>query len=164
MMNSLHNSEIQIPAFRYLQGKGIVPTALADPISPLVPESLRVSVVFTDFTETQRALDRAVELAIDLRAETRIIVPHVVPYPLALECPVVPLEFLCSQLQSLAAAAGADPYIHVYLCRDKVELLLKLLPERSIVVIGARKRWLWPVEAERLARRLDKKGFAVVLV
>src|SRR6188472_4544316 len=141
MTNSLHNSEIHIHGFRYLHGKGIVPTGLTDPTEPLVPERLRVSVVYTDFTATQRALDRAVELAVDLRAETRIIVPHVVPYPLSLECPVVPLEFLCGHLQSLAAAAGADPYIHVYLCRDKVELLLKLLPERSIVVIGARKRW-----------------------
>jgi hypothetical protein len=129
-----------------------------------MPERLRINVVFTEIQSTELALKRAVELAIDLGAETQIIVPHIVPYPLALECPVVPLEFMCKQLEILAASVGADPYIHVYLCRDAIALLRKLLPPGSIAVLHARNRWLFPSKSQRIARALQRYGCAVVVV
>lgn len=153
-----------VAVFRYVWGRGMVPNALVEPLESSKPQRLQINVVYTDLPKTEIALKRAVELAIDLAAETQIIVPHVVPYPLALECPAVPLEFTCKQLETLAGSAGADPYIHVYLCRDVIDLLVKLLPAGSIVVLATRNRWIFPTKAERLARVLRKKGCAVILV
>jgi len=153
-----------VAMFRYIGGRGIVPDALVEPTNTPKPETLRINIVFSDLHTTKLALKRAVELAIDLSAETQIIVPHVVPYPLDLECPVVPLEFTCHQLQIFAGSTGADPYIHVYLCRDVMDLLRKLLPAGSIAVLGTSKRWLFPTRSERIARRLRKGGCDVVLV
>jgi len=108
--------EKDVAVFRYVGGKGVVPAVLAEPPEERAHERLRVNVVFTDLQSTGLALKKAVDLAIDLSAVTQVIVPHVVPYPLALDCPAVPLEFTCRQLQLLAASVGADPYIHIFLC------------------------------------------------
>jgi hypothetical protein len=125
-------------------------------------ERLRINIVYTDVDTTRAALERAVDFLIDLDAETRIIVPHVVPFPLPLEEPAVPLEFQCQQLRCLAGSVGADPYVDLYLCRDRMDLLRKVLPAGSIVVIGTRKRW-FPTKADRMARVLRKNGCDVLL-
>jgi hypothetical protein len=164
-MNIREGSGNDIATFRYVLGRGMVPpSALMEPLEPTVAPTLPINVVFTDFAATTVALTRAAELAVDLTAETRIIVPHVVPYPLPLECPAVPLEFTCKRLITLAGMAGADPYINVYLCRDVIDLLLKLLPAPSIAVLGTGKRWLFPTKTHRIARVLRNKGCAVILV
>src|SRR5262245_11521869 len=106
-----------IAAVQHVLGRGMVPTSLTER-SRFQSEKLRINVVFTGFAATNVALRRAVDLAIDLDAETNIIVPHVVPYPLDLERPTVPLEFTCNRLRILAGSVGADPYMSVYLCRD----------------------------------------------
>jgi hypothetical protein len=157
--------ESGIAVFRYVWGRGIVPAVLLDfDEIAATSDRLRINVIYTDLPGTRVALRRAVDLAIDLEAETEIIVPHVVPYPLALECPAVPLEFTCRQLATLAGSAGADPYIHIYLCRDTVDLLKKLLPAGSIAVIGTRHRWILPTRPERVAGTLRKNGCDVLLV
>lgn len=163
-MNIGENLGNDVATFRYVLGRGIVPSALVEPIAPPVAPTLPVNVVFTDLQATRIALARAADLSVDLAAETRLIVPHVVPYPLALGCPAVPMEFTCRQLITLAGTAGADPYIYVYLCRDVIDLLLKALPAPSIVVLGAGKSWLFPTKAERIARVLRRQGCAVILV
>jgi len=163
MITTRQQLGMDVASFRYIWGRGIVPTALVDP-SATPPQRLRINVVFTEMQSTELALKRAVELAIDLSAETQIIVPHIAPYPLALECPVVPLEFTCRQLKVLAGSVGADPYIHVYVCRDVIELLRKLLPPGSIAVLHARKRWLFPTRSQRIAGALQRSGCSVILV
>ena len=132
-----------------------------------IPETLgdselRVNVLFTDDEGTRTALKQAVDLASGLDAATRIIVPYIVPFPLPLNDPPVPLNFTCERIQCLAGSVGADPYVDLYLCRDRVDLLQKILPPESIIVIGARKRW-FPTRAERIARRLRKQGCDVLL-
>lgn len=149
--------------FRYVPGAGMVPSELVEPLRPLESERLRINVVFTDMAATQVALKRAVELAIDLGAATQIIVPHVVPYPLPLESPAVPVEFTRRQLRILAGSVGADPYVHVCLCRDVMDLLSRLIPTGSIVVVGARKHWFFRNRAEKLARSLQRKGYDVIV-
>lgn len=152
-----------IVVLRHVPGRGIVPSGLVEPPHEGGPR-LRINVLFTDAAATEVALTRALALATDLQAETQIIVPYVVPYPLALECPAVPLEFICSRLRVLAGSVGGDPYVNVYLCRDVMDLLLKLLPVDSITVLGARRPWLLRRRAEKIARVLRKNGSHVILV
>src|ERR1700755_1255650 len=87
-VRSRHKMETRVAGFQYLQGRGIVPNTLAAPFDQSEPERLRGHVGFTGLPTTPVALTRAVELAGDLSAEIRVIVPHVVPYPLVLDCPV----------------------------------------------------------------------------
>lgn len=153
-----------VAAFQYLGGRGILPSAVVEPFETAKNRLLPIHVLVTDLQTASAAFHRAVELATDLRAETQILVPQVVPYPLDLEYPAIALEFTCKQLQILAGSAGADPYIHVYLCRDVIDLLRVLLPERAIVVLPVPKRWSFLTKAGRIARALQRQGCAVIVV
>jgi hypothetical protein len=153
-----------LATFQYVVGRGIVPKILAEPSQSEPSQRLRINVLFTDLSTAEAALRRAVELAIDLGAETRVIVPHVVPFALPLEFPTVSLEFMRRQLTILAGSVGADPYVNIYLCRDVIDLITTLLPAGSIVVLRARRFLCFSTRATRIARRLRKKGFAVVAV
>lgn len=130
---------------------------------PRESRRLRINVVFTTMDDTEAALKRAILLAAGLDADTQIAVPLVVPFPLPLEYPAVSLEFACAQLKRLAAAVGADPYIHFYLCRDSAEVLETFLPVGSIAVVGLKKRWLWRSHASWVEQKLRKAGCDVVV-
>jgi hypothetical protein len=161
MNTDLGNS---VAAFQYLGGRGILPTAVVETFEATKDRLLPIHVLVTDLQSASAALHCAVRLAADLGAETRVLVPQVVPYPLDLEYPAISLEFTCKQLQMLAASAGADPYIYVYLCRDAIDLLRVLLPERAIVVLSAPQRWSFLTKAGRIARALKRQGCAVIVV
>jgi hypothetical protein len=148
-------------ALRPTPGGGM-PTALSR-LETLECAKFRINVLFTEMEATGVALRRAVELACDLKAETQMIVPHVVPYPLPLETPTVPIEFTCTKLRLLAGSVGADPYIHVYLCRDVMDLLSRILPAESIVVLAAKTGWLCGRRAKKIARLLRNNGCDVIL-
>ena len=147
---------------QHVPGRGMVPGALIEP-GRCQSHKLRINVLFTEFTATSVALRRAVKLALDLDAETNILVPHVVPFPLDLESPAIPLEFTCNRLRVLAGSAGADPAVYVYLCRDVMDLLRTILPADSIVVLGSRNRWFARWRAERFAGKLTSNGCQVIL-
>jgi hypothetical protein len=76
-----------VAAFRYLSGQGIRPSAVVEPLEASTHRKLRIHVLVTDVRTASTALKRAVELAIDLNAETRILLPQVVP-----NCPVIHSE------------------------------------------------------------------------
>jgi len=52
--------------------------------------------------------------------------------------------------------------VQLYLCRDDMDTLNKILKPHSLVVVGGRTRF-WPTQAQRLARRLRKSGHEVIL-
>ena len=54
---------------------------------------LNISVVFTSIESTLAALKEAGTLAYSLGARITLLVPQVVPYPLALETPPVLIDF-----------------------------------------------------------------------
>src|SRR4030095_9221540 len=151
-----------IAVLQHVPGRGMVASHLIER-SRFLSGKLRINVLFTEFAASSAALQQAVDLAIDLDAETNIIVPHVVPFPLDLECPAVPLEFTCNRLRLLAGSVGADPYVHVYLCRDVMDLLRTILPVDSIVVVGSRKQWFARWRIERFAHQLRNNGWQVIL-
>jgi hypothetical protein len=120
------------------------------------------SVVFTSFDATIAALKMAAALASGLSARITLVVPQVVPYPLPLENPQVVLEFTQKRLGEVATNIPVEMTIRHYLCRDRLVTLSAVLKPGSIVVIGARKKWL-PTREKTLARRLRRFGHDVIL-
>lgn len=91
-----------------------------------------------------------------------MIAPHVVPYPLDLDHPAVPLSFTSTSLLNLSRSACVEALITVYPCRDVPDLLKKILPAGSIVVIGMRRRLRFWRSGNRIVRSLRDRGCQVV--
>jgi hypothetical protein len=144
------------------------------PLAPPVPwqtatetggheNNLDVSVVFTSVEPTLRALRQAATLAKRLAGRITLVVPQIVPYPLPLSSPPVLLEFNERRFFTLATESRVATTVRIYLCRDRLQALSKILRPCSLVVLGARSRW-WPTAESRLAKRLRSLGHEVVVV
>jgi hypothetical protein len=72
------------------------------------------------------------------------------------------LEFTHKRLGVVATDIPVETTIRTYLCRDRLVTLSVVLKPGSIVVIGARKKWL-PTREKTLARRLRRFGHDVIL-
>ncbi len=143
--------------------KLLVPAA-ARPERPAESESdrrLNIAVVFTSAAATLAALKEAGTLASSLGARVTLIVPQVVPYPLPLESPPVLLDFNENRFRQIAAESPVETTVQIYLCRDSLTTVMKVLTPSSLVVIGGRRRW-WPTRERSLVRRLRKAGHEVV--
>ena len=123
---------------------------------------LDIAVIFTSVEATLAALKEAGALARSLDARITLLVPRVVPYPLALETPPVSIEFNERRFRLIASQSRVETRVRIYLCRDGFEALANVLDPRSIVVIGGRKRW-WPTRERKLARQLRRAGHEAVL-
>jgi hypothetical protein len=126
-------------------------------------QHLSVTVVFTTSAATLHALKRAGELAHQLGARIRIIVPQVVPYPLPIDRPAVDPNFRLRQFRTLFFQHVIETHIDVRLCRDVRECLKQALAPQSIVLIGGRNRW-WITREKRLARVLRRSGHQVMFI
>ena len=124
---------------------------------------LDITVIFTTVDATIAALKRASILAESLGARITLVSPQIVPYPLPLASPPVLLDFQERRFREIAAESAVDIRVQLYLCRDGVETLKKVLKPNSIVVIGGRKRW-WPTREQKLARTLLKARHHVMLL
>jgi hypothetical protein len=134
--------------------------ALQQPVD--ADRKLNISVVFTSVEATLGALKEAGNLAGSLGARLTLLVPQVVPYPLPLESPPVLVEFNENRFRVIASQSCVETGVQVYLCRDKVNTLLSVLRQRSLVVLGGRKRRLWPTPEQSLARQLRRAGHEVI--
>jgi hypothetical protein len=92
----------------------------------------------------------------------KLLVPQVVPYPLALNEPAVRPSHVASRLLALARDAGVEATIEIRLCREALDALRQWLRPHSIVVLGTRGRW-WQPGSGRLGQLLRKEGHHVVL-
>jgi len=124
-------------------------------------QKLNISVVFTSVESTLAALKEAGGLASSLGARITLLVPQVVPYPLALETPPVLIEFNERRFRLIASESPVETSVRIYLCRDGFETLTNALNPGSIVVIGGQKRW-WPTREKKLAQQLRRAGHEVV--
>jgi len=125
-----------------------------------------VNVIFTDVRSTAAALNFAQSFARELGARISLRAAIAVPFQLPLERPPISIAFLQYVMRELVAQLKTetfDPTLHLYLCRDRVWTLSKILEPNSLVVIGGRKRW-WPTAETRMARTLQDKGHRVVFV
>jgi hypothetical protein len=127
---------------------------------------LEVNVIFTDPEATAVALQYAASLARNLSGSITLRAPLVVPQRLPLEESPISVRFMERTLADLVCPLQRDAAainVHLYLCRDRLETLLRVLSRDSLVVIGGRKRW-WPTEESRMAKVLQSKGHRVVFV
>ena len=122
---------------------------------------LEVAVVFTSPAATMAALHEAGVLARRLNARISLLVPQIVPYPAPLESPPVLLDFSEQWIREIAAQSPVQTAVQIYLCRDPAGTLQSVLPPRSLVVIGGRKRW-WATREKILARKLRRAGHEVI--
>jgi hypothetical protein len=135
----------------------------AEPLRFSSGSELSVFVVFTSVNWTLKALERAREIARPLEANIAVIAIQVVPYPLPLDRPPVPMEFVVSRFGERAGEFSERTKVSAYLCRDPLEALKRILNPDCPAVMGIRKRW-WPTRDERLARKLRRAGYDIILV
>ncbi|HEY7306579.1 MAG TPA: hypothetical protein VH601_20815 [Bryobacteraceae bacterium] len=139
---------------------------LALPVRPDYEEhneqKLCISVVFTNEPATMVALKRAAELAAQLNARIRIVMPQVVPYPLPIDRPTVDPAFRARRFLNLSLGGALDIQIDVRLCRNSWDGLTQALAPQSVVVIGGSNRRF--ARERRLMRRLALAGYDVVFV
>ena len=122
---------------------------------------LNIAVIFTSIESTLSALRRAGALANRPHACITLVVTQVVPYPLPLNRPPVSPDFRERHFRVLAEDSAVETTVRIYLCRDRVETLRKVLKPHSLVVIGGCRSW-WPTPENRLARQLRRSGHEVV--
>jgi hypothetical protein len=123
---------------------------------------LEVFVLFTTVPETLAALRAAGRLAQGLAGRIRLLVPHVVPYPLPIEKPPADSLFLLNRFRVHLEEAEVETSVDVRLCRDPWDGICQALPRRSIVVIGGYRRW-WGGPRSGMVKHLQKAGHHVVL-
>lgn len=78
-----------------------------------------VFVVFTSTRLTLNALEKAGELANNLGAKIVVVAAQIVPFPLQLDQPPVPFEFVIRQFETMAVQKLGKIHIFAYLCRDQ---------------------------------------------
>lgn len=134
----------------------------AEPEIQRAGAQLNISVIFTSVEATLAALRHAGVLATSLGARITVLAPQVVPYPLPLESPPVLLEWSERRFSVLAETSPVETSVRLYLCRDAVETLKKVLEPRSVVVIGGRSGWRPFCRERKLARQLRRLGHEVI--
>jgi nucleotide-binding universal stress UspA family protein len=122
-----------------------------------------VFVLFTSTDRTLKALEKACELAQSLGCPVLVVAAVPVPFPLPLEDPPVPFDFIIRRFREQISRFPAMISIVAYLCRDRLTALKGILAHNAPIVIGVSKRW-WPTRDERLAKKLIRAGYAVLLV
>ena len=122
-----------------------------------------VFVLFTSTDPTLKALEKACELAKICGGRVSVVATPVVPFPLPLDKPPVPSEFIIGRFAEQAGQFQTNISLHAYLCRNRMEALKRVLTHNSIIIIAVKRRW-WPTHDERLARQLRRAGYAVLLL
>jgi len=123
---------------------------------------LTIRVLATTFDGTRAALTAAIPLTRGSGARLVVLVPQVVPYPLALDAPAEPASFTAERYRTLLRRMRAEAEIRVCLCRHADDVLLQLLPSHATVVVGGAAGTWRASREERLARRLTHLGHHVV--
>jgi hypothetical protein len=127
------------------------------------PTSRDVTVIFTNPRDTLAAVRAALAWKSDWAPRLFILAAHVAPYPLALGEPAVDLGVLKRAILQVGLSAGVEANVQIFLCRDRMETIGRVVHRGATVVVGARKyRWLG--SGQRIARVLARTGRTVLLV
>ena len=120
-----------------------------------------VYVLATTVDGTRAALTAAVPLARGSRARLVVLVPQIVPYPLAVDGPTDATVFTERRYRDLVHEADGEADVKVYLCRTPNDILHTIPPASTVVVGGASGAVLLSRE-ERLSRQLTRLGYHTV--
>jgi hypothetical protein len=125
---------------------------------------LEIIVVFTKMRLTLKALTTARRMGKGLYAAIRLLVPHIVPYGVPLDRPLVATPFLERQFRVMVDGSEMETRVDIRLCRDEWQMLDRVLAPQSVVVLGGPGSRLWPSREGRLAKKLIRAGHHVLLV
>ncbi|HEV3200805.1 MAG TPA: hypothetical protein VGZ73_23040 [Bryobacteraceae bacterium] len=128
-----------------------------------VGEDLEIVVPYTEWSLTQAVLERTDGLTAGLNAKVMLVAIHTVPYPAVFECQAAVHTYLVEQLVELASQCPLSVEPQVVLARSRVDGFRHVLSDRSLVLVGTRKRW-WRTREEILARALARDGYNVALL
>jgi len=131
---------------------------------PLRNRGLQLWVMATTDAGIRSALAAARDLSKGLSPEVVLLVPHVIPYPQALDAPPIALAFTERRVRALAEEAGIEVRVSVCVTRTGLEGLEPLLPRHATVLVGGPARRWWPTRAQRLANRLTERGHRVLFI
>jgi hypothetical protein len=118
-------------------------------------------VVFTKTQRTLQTLGIARRLARGLGGRVRLLVPHIVPYPLPLEKPPVSAVFPGRRFRAVIGDSIVESRVDIRLCRNRWQMLEQALAPGSLIVLVV-PNTRWPSVESRLARRLEAAGHNVV--
>jgi hypothetical protein len=99
-----------------------------------------------------------------LSARIRLLVPHIVPYGVPLDKPLVATPFLERRFRLMVDDLDVETCVDIRLCRDEWQMLHKVLAPKSVVILGGRRSRWWPGAESRLAKKLIRAGHHVLLV
>jgi hypothetical protein len=119
-------------------------------------------VIATTLAGSRAALTAAIPLARGSGARLVVLVPHIVPYPIAVDGPVDSTAFASRQYRDLVRNLGGEAEVRLCCCRRVDDVISQTLRSRSTVVVGGPAgRWR-ASGAERWARRLTHLGHHVI--
>ena len=127
---------------------------------------LSINVVYTSPDTTIAAMRAAECFAGDLGGSIHIRAMIAAPRQLALDLAFTSVQFLKRLLTDLVermGAMGCEYVLHVYVCRSRIETILRVLRPSSLLVIGGRRRF-WPTAERRLAKAAISAGHSVAFV
>jgi hypothetical protein len=121
-----------------------------------------VYVVATGFEGTRAALAVAIPLARGSCARLMLLAAQVVPYPLPVDRPVVSTAFTAERYRDLVHELDGEAQVRLCLCRHADDIIGRMLPSRSTVVVGG-PAGTWRASREELiARRLTHVGHRAI--
>jgi len=136
-------------------GGHVAPVADPPPVEVIVPYSNPVLAA--------AALSGALDLACGLETLVTLVAVHVLPFPAPLECQEGIRHRLEANLAAIVRTTPATVRMKIVFARSRQDAFLRLLPRRSLVVVGARARW-WRTREERFARMLAAAGHSVAII
>jgi hypothetical protein len=120
-----------------------------------------IHVLATSIDGTRAALATAVPLARGSSARLVVLVPQIVPYPLAVDRPTDATCFTERRYRDMVEKTGGEAAIQVCLCRT-IRDIERVIPRTTTVVLGGPSGAVLASREERLARRLTRLGYHTV--
>jgi hypothetical protein len=127
---------------------------------------LSVNVVYTGLDTTMTALRAVESLARDLSAIVHVRAMITVPRQLAIDFALTSFHFFKRLISDLIERVGCRRFeyvLHIYVCRNRIDTLLRVLRPSSLLVIGGRRR-LWRTAESRICKAAISAGHNVAFV
>ena len=124
----------------------------------------QVYVVATTDEGTLTALNAARSFSSGFTPAITLVVPHVVPYPQALDRPLVPVSFSIARFAKLSAEIDAELNLRIWVCRPGDFRFDSVLPMDVVVLVGGTRGLLRRTREQRLVDRLTARGRRALFV
>ena len=125
---------------------------------------LHLYVVATTDEGTLAALHAARAFSCGFAPTITLVVPHVVPYPQAIDHPLVPVSFSIARFAKLSADIDTELSLRICVCRPGDFRFDTVLPMDGVVLVGGTRGFLRRSREQRLVDRLAARGRRALFV